>query len=300
MTKAEDPLAAWLDTIYFKILRLQDVELPDDADLRLDYSGGSLRQLERLVLDRFGEPGDVSFFEERGFVEGVATYLGESLMRLAGGSWGWTAGDDPEGFPDGMPLVRPDAALRLDPVSPVHLMRDAVHGRDGARFTAVYGAWERAVEQAKQAQPSWRPHKEPTTLDSPEPASDYLTEWLRRRDIAFPDWIAAYAPDGAWDFSPDSLAALAELLRRVTPTKAELYDPANRDFVDGAAWYLGEVMRRGMGGRWNYNDSGSSDRSFPYVEDLGPWDSTSIPVIALENALTEPGHLRAHYDDFAS
>ena len=39
---AEGRLAAWLDTIYFKVLRLTDVELPDQ---RLDYSVESLRGL---------------------------------------------------------------------------------------------------------------------------------------------------------------------------------------------------------------------------------------------------------------
>lgn len=289
MAGAEGRLAAWLDTIYFKVLRLTDVELPDQ---RLDYSVESLRGLERCVLDRFGEPGDVSFFEERPFLEGVVAYLGESLMRLAGGSWDWTADDDPEGFPEGMPLVRPDPAGGLDPVSPVHLVREAVGSGDGERFTALYRDWERAVKRAERARPSWRPHKEPTTLDRPEPP-DRLAGWLARRDQAFPDWVASYAPDGAWDFSPGSLPALQELVRRVTPTRAELHDPANRDFVDGAVWYLGEVMRRGMGGRWNSND-------LPYVEELGPWDSTSTPVIALENALDRPGYLSAHYDNFAS
>jgi hypothetical protein len=291
MAGAEGPLAVWLDTIYFKILRHIDVELPD---LHLDYSVESLRGLESSVLDRFGEPGDVSFFEERLFLEGVVAYLGESLMRLAGGSWGWTAGDNPEGFPGGMPLVRPDPVVGLDPVSPVHLVQEAVGSGDGERFTALYRDWEGAVDRAKRASPSRRPHKEPTTLDSPEPP-DQLAGWLARHDQAFPDWVAAYAPDGAWDFSPGSLPALQELVRRLAPTRAELHDPANRDFVEGAAWYLGEVMGRGMGGRWN-----SNDRDFPYVEKLGPWDSTSIPMIALENALDRPGYLSAHYDNFAT
>jgi hypothetical protein len=292
MAGVEGRLAAWLDTIYFNVLRLTDVELPD---LRLDYSVESLRGLERSVLDRFGEPGDVSFFEERLFLDGVAAYLGESMMRLAGGSWDWIPGDDPEGFPDGIPLVRPDLAVGLDPVSPVHLVQEAVRSGDGERFTALYRDWERAVERAKQTQPSWRPRKEPTALDSPEPTSERLAGWLARRGEAFPGWVATYAPDSAWDFSPGSLPALQDLVRRVTPTRAALHDPANRDFVDGAAWYLGEVMRRGMGGRWNSNDG-----DLPYVEQLGPWDSTSIPMIALENALERPGYLKSHYDNFAS
>jgi len=300
MVSAEGPLAEWLGIIYFRILYLDDVALPQDAGIDLDFSGDSLRGLEWSVLDRFGEPGDVSWLEERGFVEGAAAYLGESLMRLAGGSWDWTTDADPEAFPDGLPLVRPDAALGLDPVSPVQLMMDAVASGDGEQFTALYTAWERAVERAKQARPSWRPVKERTVMDSPEPSSEHLTGWLARRSDAFPDWVATYAPEGTWDFSPDSLPALEELVRRVAPTKEELHEPANVDFRDGAAWYQGEVMRRGLGGRWNYDDDRPGKRNFEYVEEIGPSGSTSTPVVSLQRALKEPGYLRAHYDDFAT
>jgi hypothetical protein len=221
-------------------------------------------------------------------------------MRLAGGSWDWLADADPEGFPDGVPLVRPDAALDLDPVSPVQLVTDAVRSGDGEQFTALHRAWERAVERTEQARPSWHPRKEPTALDSPHPASDHLAGWLARRRAGFPAWVASYAPDGTWDFSPGSLPALEELVRRRAATRAELHDPANRDFRDGAAWYLGEVMHRGMGGRWNYDDRLSGEQNFEYVEELGPWGSASTPVVSLERALRQPGYLRAHYDNFAS
>ena len=276
-------------------MALEEFGLYEDDGVDLDYSGASLPGLEKFVLGYYDTPDDVRFDEvdvgdaEPVSVQGIAAYLGDTLLRLAGrGSWDWVVDVDVERFPAGLPLVRPDAALGLDPVSPVHLMMDAVRAGDGQRFTALYGQWERAVQRVKQAQPLW-------------PATDHLVGWLAERSDAFPGWVAAYAPDGAWDFTPDSLPALEELVRRVTPTEDELHDPANRDFRDGAAWYQGEVMCRGMGGRWNYDDRLSdSDQNFEYVEELGPWGSSSIPVISLERALDEPGFLRALFDHFAN
>ncbi len=294
MVGVEGPVGAWLAESHFRIMMLDEFGLQEDDGVELDYSRASLRGLEEFVLGYYSTPEDIRFDgldaadAEPVSAEGIAAYLGDTLLQLANGSWDWVVDSDLEGFPGGLPIVRPDAALGLDAVSPVHLMMDAVRVRDGGRFSTVYAEWERAVAWLKKSRPSW-------------PASDHLSEWLARRAEAFPGWVAAYAPDGTWDFTPDSLPALEELVRRVAPTVAALHEPANRDFRDGAAWYQGEVMRRGMGGRWNYDERlAGNERNFEYLDELGPWGSTSIPVISLETALHEPGFLREHFDNFAS
>lgn len=294
MVGAEGPLGAWLKESTFRIMALEEFGLHEDDGVDLDYSGASLRGLEEFFLGYYDTPDDIRFDgldvgdAEPVSVEGIAAYLGDTLLRLAGrGSWVWVVDADLEGFPAGVPLVQPDPTLGLDAVSPVQLMMDAVRTRDGERFTALYGEWERAVQRVKQTQPLW-------------PAGEDLVGWLAHRSDAFPGWVATYAPVGAWDFSPDTLPALEDLVRRVTPTEAELGDPANRDFRDGAAWYQGEVMRRGMGGRWNDDYRWPPGDHVFAVEELGPSGSSSTPVIALARALDEPGFLRAHYDNFAS
>jgi hypothetical protein len=294
----DDPLAEWLDGLGLKIIFLEDAELPADAGVPFDFSGDSLRQLESFVLDRFGVPDDVLDFDEREFTEGVTAYLGETLMRVGGGSWEWATGIEPEAFPDGLPRVRSDGALGLEPFVPLLVLQEAVEQGDGERFSRLYREWESAVEHKRAEQPSWQPVKERTIADSPDPSSEDLAAWLERRSQGFAGWARTYG--GEWNFSADSLPALEELVRRITPTAAELNDPAHRDFRDGAAWYLGEVMRRGMGGRWNYDTRISDDRNFPFLEGLGPWGSVSTPVISLENALAQPGYLLSHYEDFAA
>lgn len=281
-----------------KIVYLRQFELPETVTL--DYSAASLRAVEGCLIDRLdgprdpADPEDLADPGERRFVDGVVAYLGETLMRLAGGAWIW-----PESVRYA-PLVRPDAPLGLSPVSPRALILTALASESGERFAAAYEVWESAVRRVRQTRPSWRPVKEPTSADPPDPDSPRLTAWLAERARDFGHWVAAYAADDSWDFSAGSLPALEDLVRRVTPTAGALYDPSRRDFVEGATWYLGEVMRRGLGGRWNFEDRLSDGRNFPFVERIGAWESTSTPALALENALGRPGYLRAHYDNFAN
>jgi hypothetical protein len=298
-------LQAWFDDLFFTMVRWTDVEIVDAEDVDLDYSDSSLISVERLVSERFGVPEDVSYGEERAFLDGLVAYLGETLMRLAGGAWDWTPGDDPEGFPHGMPLVRADPALDLTPLSPVHLVQDAVRQNTGTVFAETYETWRRAVEQNKIDHPSWAPRKQPTGLDSPEPP-DQLAGWIDAREATQVGWFAEYAQSGALDFSPASLPALEDLLGEVTPSTAELYSPAHRRFADGAVWYLGEVLRRGLGGRWNYQSRGDEREHGGlhldelYLDGLAPWGSESIPAVLIEIALDEPGHLRTRYDGYTT
>jgi hypothetical protein len=281
------------------MLGLTDVELAD-VDVRLDYTAASLPAVERLVLDRFEIVDDVSFGEERPFLDGVTAYLGETLMRVAGGAWAWRAeGLDVEAFPRGVPEVRTDPALGLAPLVPVHLVSEAVRVRDGARFAALHDEWERAVRRLARTRPGWTPTKERTVLDPVPPTTDHLSTWLERQAAAFPDWVATHAPDGRWDFSADSLDALETVLRRVAADQEALDGPALRGFRDVAAWYHGEVMRRGLGGRWTFNER-RRGRSLEYVADVGPWNSTCTPVVALENSYARPGYLRWQYDTFGN
>ncbi|MEV0650785.1 hypothetical protein AB0I28_36575 [Phytomonospora sp. NPDC050363] len=291
---ATGPLGGWHEQLFFVLMVLEDMELRDTG-FPFDYSRESLAELEKHLVGALGDAGQLSLTRHRALVEGTVAYLGEALMRVAGGAWAWS--ETPvEGFPGGAPIVTADPALGLEPVTPVLLLRRAFEVRDAARFTEAHDRLLGAVEEKKRADPSWRPAKEPTDADQPDPDSAPLARWLADRAAAFGDWTAAYSPDGNWDFSPDSLTRLQELVRRETPTKEELKDPANRVFRDGAAWYLGEVLRRNVGGRWNLNpDLGGDDQ--PYLEALGPARHKSLPVVALRISLRRDGYLRQHLDD---
>ncbi|GIG66199.1 hypothetical protein [Phytomonospora endophytica] len=294
MADIEKPLTAWHERLFAVLMALTDIELRGTGFIP-DYSRDSLSALERHLLRRLDEPGQAALPGNRAFVEGAAAYLGEALMRVAGGAWTWPDADL-GGPPGGLPVATADPAVGLAPVSPVRLLQEAATARDAARFTTVHDLWSRAVEEHRRAVPSWRPVKEQTEVDDPDPGAAPLARWLAARASAADAWARAYAPDEDWDFSPDSLSRLQELVRRKTPTKESLKDPANHDFREGAAWYLGEVLRRGVGGRWNHNPDGGDH---PYLEALGPKHHTSMPFVALRIALRRDGYLRRHFDDLA-
>jgi hypothetical protein len=194
-------------------------------------------------------------------------------------------------------------------VSPADLALETVRDQRGGLFQEAYATWERAVTAYQQVHPSWSPTKRPTPGIDPveEDRSDarYLASWLATRDREFPGWGATYGQGVAWDFSSGSLSALGELVLRLTPTLAELHDPANAAFVDGAAWYVGETLRRVKGGRWYYQH-GDPDTEvytgYPYVRQLDPDDNATVPMRALR-LLVKRGdrdHLRQRYERFAT
>jgi hypothetical protein len=292
MSAEEDPLEEWLDSLLERFLDLSHDEVV--AGIDLDFSAASLQGLEAVVLERFDFPDP----DQEDFVLSAAGYLGEALLRLAGGSWSWD--DDPDSASHDLPLVEADPALGLDPVSPVELIMAAVRSRDGEQFVGLYSTWESAVRRVTTQRPSWRPTKEPTDVDLLEPDhSQHLRTWLARREAGFADWAASYAPDAHLDFSPESLSALEEMVRSVAPTREDLSSPVNREFLNEASWYLGEVFRRRLGGRWTYDGPSDPDIPGEYLRRVGPYEGKIVPALTLRNAIDEPGHLRAHYDDFA-
>ncbi|MEV0366734.1 hypothetical protein [Nocardia fusca] len=296
MAGADEPLSEWHERLFFVLMLLEDLELKG-AGFAFDYSGGSLAALEREFLKRYVAPEQIAWPTRRTLTEGFVAYLGETLMRAAGGAWAWSTEPDIDGFGVDVPLVTADATLAVEPISPIRLLREVAEVRDGERFTVAHDRWACAVDEKKRADPSWRPVKEHTTVDRPDPESIPLAEWLSRRGGSFQSWVDNYAPDTTWNFTPASIALLEELVRRVTPTEKMLLDHANRDFLEGAIWYLGETMRRGLGGRWNWNLRKRGKRNFPYVEKLGSrGDRRCSPYTIIEAALDRPGYLTYHYE----
>jgi len=230
------------------------IQLMEDAvRFVTDQSADSLAALQN-ELDSLDD-------EER---LGAAAYLGESLLAAANGEWGWEATSN-------QPIVVPDPTLGLRPVSPIDEIEDAAGELDG-RLAALHRTW--------------------TAAAGPRPESE-LTAWLARQDSGFPAWAAAYGPGLDWDFSVDSLDQLEEVLRRSVASATDLTDGGHRYFSDGASWYLGEVLRRGLGGFWE------NGVKYVNLRKVGPGHAKIIPVLALKRAVAEPGYLREFHSMFA-
>lgn len=303
-----DPLASWRDGLYFLLLGLSDVDLKG-SDVRLDYSRESLGPLERVVLDRFASPGELMRPARRETVEGLVAYIGETLMRTAGGRWSWgrvgsgvsggaasgVSGDSAISRHEDGPVATADPVLGLEPVSPLSLLADVVDTRTGDRLARVFDRWADAVARHRSTHPGWQPDKQRTMADPPPSLDEELRSWLDAQREQFPAWVSDYAPgtdpETDWSFAPETLAALEAVALRTVRSAPGLGEPQFLGFRDGAAWYLGETFRRNLGGRWVQTRK-PGRRNFPRVMGLGPRQTARItPVLVLEAALEGEEHL---------
>lgn len=297
---SETRLDTWIETMHPRLARLQDFELP--RGFPFNYSRASLERLEAIVLERFDASDEVT--ADDGFVEAAMGYVGEALLRAGGGSWVWD--DDPNSISYDLPLARPDDELDCPAASPLHLLIEAVRRSTGRELARAHLAMEQAVDGRKATDASWSPTKELTPgvddiLDVTPP--EVLVDWLAEREDAFPQWVSGYSDHREiWDFSPESLDSLETLARAVVKPNDDFFDPKYRDFTEGAAWYLGEVMRRVKGGQWRYN-RGEPDRynpwvGRPYIKQRIQDGHATVPILAIKIALRRPGFLHKDLNRF--
>jgi hypothetical protein len=264
-------LQNWIGRLPFQLLFLEKVLLPDDFPF--DYSPESLNALEAHLLEH--DESAQGPQERAEFVEKGVAYLGEILLGIAGGSWGWNA--RPVGDLPGQPVVCPDPEVQLSPIAPMLLMSYALRVRTGTAFAEEIERLRTAVTARRQAVPGWNPVKEHAPgVDPKEPLPEdpALTAWLAGREKALAAW-AEDAFEGAWrwNFHPDTLDWLEVAVRRRFATM-EAFDAARDEpFVQGACWYMGEVIRRSKGAVWQY---------IPYTPEAEPGAPGSR-----ENAWTE-------------
>ncbi|MDM4139010.1 MULTISPECIES: hypothetical protein [Mycobacterium] len=309
------------------------IDMMGDVDLggavTLDYSEASLSALEAAARNRLGDPAEALDDEHQSFTAGVVAYLGMALMRVGGGRWDWVAEapagttiDDPllrrrlpecrwridsAGEPDatGFPIIRPDPASGLEGLSLTHLLLQALASDEIGFLVATYGRCKEVVQAYAAQHPDWSPIKERTLADglfNAPPPSTVLDEWLARQERHFPEW--ATGNGGNWDYSPDSINRLATLVLRLTPTIQAFHDSANAEFVDGACYYLGEMLRRGYPSRWVYRDFRdegaplSANFKIQLNDDAGFTSPYALLYSMIECA--DPSDTRTFYDEWVS
>ncbi|MFF8846343.1 hypothetical protein ACF08N_27115 [Streptomyces sp. NPDC015127] len=274
-------LVVWIDHVPDAIDRLREQHLPDDV--RLDFDVASLAHLEAALLDHYTDQEPVE--PGSGFVGDAMAYLGEVLLTVGGGGWGWDTA--PAGEGEGHPVVVPDPALGLPPLAPLLLIGQALERRTGHEFTTAAGRLAEAVTALRKERPDWEPVKEHTPGVDPEPevaGHPWLAGWLAERERTFPAWAQETGrPAGTWDFSASSLDAL-ERLAKERVSSAEQFETAKPGlFLQGAAWYVGEVARRERGAAWAYMDPEEHDSTWagkPYMTQPGVRDGNIASPMA--------------------
>ncbi|UUU22255.1 hypothetical protein [Streptomyces sp. DSM 40750] len=79
-----------------------------------------------------------------------------------------------------------------------------------------------------------------------------LLTWLEARQERFGTWVRDVGGPEVWDGSAESLEALEQLVRRHYDDQYHVLGARMDPLLQGAAWYLGEVLRREKGWVWKY------------------------------------------------
>ncbi|MER5850387.1 hypothetical protein ABT126_25910 [Streptomyces sp. NPDC002012] len=79
-----------------------------------------------------------------------------------------------------------------------------------------------------------------------------LLAWLTERAQNFEHWAEATSTPGTWDFSPQSLDPLEDLVRSQYDSDAARLAARRDAFLQGACWYIGEVLCRARGAVWKF------------------------------------------------
>ncbi|MET9372726.1 hypothetical protein ABZX98_01030 [Streptomyces sp. NPDC002992] len=274
-------LIVWIDHVPEAIDRLREESLPEET--RLDFGVESLPRLEAALLRHYApdapaEPGVA-------LVNDAMAYLGEVLLTVAGGGWGWDT--EPVGEVEGRPVVVPDAALGLEPVAPMLLVERALSRRTGDEFAAAARRLSDAVAGLREERPDWEPVKEHTPGVDPEPEvalHPWLAGWLAERERAFAAWVQETGqPAETWDFSASSLDVLERLTKERFSSGPHFEASEPESFLQGAVWYLGEVARRSRGAAWSYMDPEEHDTTWagqPYLTQPGVRDGNIASPMA--------------------
>jgi hypothetical protein len=82
--------------------------------------------------------------------------------------------------------------------------------------------------------------------------SQQLQMWLGERANSFGAWAEETGLAGRWDFTPESLDALEDLVRSRYGSDADIDAGRIDPFLQGAIWYIGETACRTKGLVWHY------------------------------------------------
>jgi hypothetical protein len=237
---------------------------------RWDFSAASLDALALVIIDQC--PAGVYLLDApvaEDFIGGAVWYFGETLRRAKPSRWCYydsvaaTTGRELTGVaistnlafdgpPHGVFLVQ-----ELDRVIRSAIWDGAVLPvKDPGWLRGTYRSWVTSSMRERVDQALKRREQVKRRAGRKRSDAETLARWLEARNDGFPGWIEQFGYGTEWDFSVESLDALEALIRQRAAGPEELLeDKSNADFLEGAAWYFGEVLRRHDASgraRWEY------------------------------------------------
>ena len=104
-----------------------------DEEIEYDESVESLEAIQRHLAGEFNIGTDIAPL----MMDGIASYFGDMLIAVAGGSWDWDDATD-------RPLVRADG---LEPVDPLRLINEVIGGAAPDALVETWKLWAEAHNQ---------------------------------------------------------------------------------------------------------------------------------------------------------
>jgi hypothetical protein len=135
----------WRGDVQYKLAELHHTKA--FAGFPFDYTPASLDPLARFVLQQI-EPDDVDAGDP--VIDGLVAYVGETLMRIGGGRWVWSAG---------RAVVRFDDGLGVPSVAPLSVLVTTAEQHSGRQLIKVYAEVAAAVAARQTVDPMWEPEK---------------------------------------------------------------------------------------------------------------------------------------------
>ncbi|MFD0167937.1 hypothetical protein ACFVJH_27920 [Streptomyces decoyicus] len=112
-----------------------------------------------------------------------------------------------------------------------------------------------------------------------------LLVWLAERRSACPHWAEQAGGADRFDFTPGSLDTLDDLVRETFDSPEDIDSQRRRDdFVQGAVWYVGEMMCRRHGMVWQYTPEPLDDGTYPPLFDPTGTPALDTPCVAFPDA----------------
>src|SRR5258708_3593341 len=142
MVDVGDELADWLQALPPILDRLAWF-VP--ADFRADYSTDSLDVLEATLAAQVVPTPTGDLPPDTGLIESACAYLGEALLRVAGGRWDWD--DVPSSPTHDLPILRFDEALGLPAVAPLRALIDARQAGTSSELRQLHQRLQKPVAE---------------------------------------------------------------------------------------------------------------------------------------------------------
>ncbi|MFI6727242.1 hypothetical protein [Streptomyces atratus] len=115
-----------------------------------------------------------------------------------------------------------------------------------------------------------------------------LPVWLTERAQSFEHWAEATSTPETWDFSPQSLDALEDLIRSQYDSDAETLTVRRDAFLQGACWYIGEVVCRTQGAVWKFEPFAAKGAELPSLfGEADPSGAIDDPCVGMPGGDTE-------------